>query len=437
MRRLALALAALAALAAPASALAHATLAEAVPAVAHRYERAPRQVAMRFSATVEVLKDSIVVLDGNGRVVSGPPRQTGPLTAVAPLRRLVKGPYTLRWRILSSADGHVTAGVYTFGVRYPAPPATAAYGTGGPTPLEHVVRWLTFLSLALLAGGLVARLLLVPGTAPAQVERRLARLTGLGAVGVLECGIVAFLLRADGVLQVPFSEFVYGDLSPLANETRYGSAFIVMTLGFVAVATLLFLAWLLDQPVLLWPALALTLAFGAGLSLSGHASEGPHAKLAQLADWVHLSAASIWVGGLLALVTCVWPLAPEARRDAFLRFSRLATVLVAALLAAGVYLAIVRLPEAHDLWRAGYGRILLVKLGLVALALAWGGFHHLVVRPVLERGGRDRFVGRVGRSLVGEGTVAMAVLLVAAILVGSSPPPQGGAGEAQQAAVAR
>jgi putative copper export protein len=105
----------------------------------------------------------------------------------------------------------------------------------------------------------------------------------------------------------------------------------------------------------------------------------------------------------------------------FLRFSRLATVLVALVLAAGTYLGIVRLPHLHDLWTTGYGHVLIVKLALVALALAWGGFHHTIVRPRIERADNGS-LGRVGRSLAGESLVGVAVLLLAAVLVDSRPP---------------
>ena len=80
------------------------------------------------------------------------------------------------------------------------------------------------------------------------------------------------------------------------------------------------------------------------------------------------------------------PAAPELRRTAFLRFSRLATVLVAVLLSAGIYLSVLRLPHLHDLWSTGYGRVLLVKLGLVGIALAWGGLHKLVALPAVIAG---------------------------------------------------
>ena len=80
-----------------------------------------------------------------------------------------------------------------------------------------------------------------------------------------------------------------------------------------------------------------------------------------------------------------------------------------------------RLPHVHDLWTAGYGRVLLVKIGLVCLALAWGGVHHTFAAPRLEREG-GRVYGILSRSLLGEASIGMAVLLVAAILVNAKPP---------------
>jgi putative copper export protein len=65
--------------------------------------------------------------------------------------------------------------------------------------------------------------------------------------------------------------------------------------------------------------------------------------------------------------------------------------------------------------------VLLVKIGLVCFALAWGAFHHFVVRPALDRADAG-FLSRIGRSLVGESLVGLAVLLVAAVLVDSKPP---------------
>ncbi len=421
MRR-AVVLGVLAALVIPASAFAHASLTSESPGFRQRLAHAPRSVVLHFDQTVTALPKGIVVLTRNGANLARAARVTGSgRTLVATLARLPRGPYTVRWEALSN-DGHVVSGVYTFGVRYPAPLVTDAVGAQGPTRTEHLVRWAYFLALALVVGGTGFRLLVVRGPLPARAERRFFWVTGIGAVAVLELGIVGFLLRAEDALQLPFGRFLYGDLSPISGGTRFGVAFIAMELGFALIAALLFLGWLTGRRALLWPAFALGLAFASGLSLSGHsAADAGHSWLSELADWVHLGAATLWVGGLVQLVAVVWPGAPELRRIAFLRFSRVATVLVALLLSAGIYLSFLRLPSVHSLWTTGYGQVLLVKLSLVSLALTWGAVHHFVAVPRIERPG---VAGLLGRSMLGESAVAMSVLLVAAILVDSKPPPQ-------------
>ena len=422
MRRL-LFTTALLALAFPAPALAHATLTHATPTYRERTSSGPAEVVLRFDQSVRALPRSIDVRAASGRAVSGTATSGADRRIVmAPVRRLRKGAYTVRWQALSS-DGHIVSGVYTFGVRTAAPPPTEAFGASGPTASDHVVRWAYFVALALLLGGLGFRLLVLRGPVPAALERRFYLLAGIGAVATLEAGIAAFLLRAEDALQLPFGRLLYGDLSSIANGTRFGVAFIAMTLGFALVAALLFLAWLSDRPALLWPAFLVGLGFASGLSLSGHsAADTGYGWLPELADWVHLCAASLWIGGLVHFASCAWIATPALRRTLFLAFSRMATVLIALLVAAGVYLRVLRLPQVEDRWSESYGRVLLVKLTLVAIALAWGAVHHFLVRPALERGASDALLLRLPRSLVGESAVGMAVLLAAAVLVDSKPP---------------
>jgi copper transport protein len=350
------------------------------------------------------------VLDRDRRNHAGPVHVRAGRTLYVSVARLPHGPYTVRWRAMS-LDGHVVSGVYTFGVGVAAPNVVdAAVGAQGPTRTEDVVRWLMFVAIALVVGGLGFRLLV----ARRQLPPRFYLVTGAGVVGVLEIATVAFLLRCEDALQLPLGDFFYGDLSPIADGTRVGQAFVAMELGFALVAAFVFLAWLTDREVLLWPAFLLGLGFASGLSLSGHSASS---TAASFADWVHLAAAALWIGGLVQLVAVVWPLVPELRRPALVGFSRLATICVALLVGAGIYLSVLRLPHVADLWRSGYGHVLLAKLALVAVALAWGGAHQLLVR-------RNRDGPRLVRSLAVESAVAIAVLLAAAVLVDSKPPPQ-------------
>jgi copper transport protein len=420
-RRHAFAAALAAALALPAAAGAHASLTSATPETQSRVATAPTEIRLHFNSAVTAGPEAIRVLAPNGRVVSGASRVVdGGRIVTAPVSNLRKGSaYTVRWRVTGS-DGHSPAGVFTFGIGVKPPPPTEAVGAGGTTWKDDVARWLLFAAIALVIGPLAIRLLVLRGDVPAPLERRLYLVPVIASFAVIDVGIAAFVIRASNALQMPVADLLYGDLQPFAEKTRFGIAFLVMTVGFAVVASLLLLAWIFDRTELRWPALGLSVALVTGLSLASHQGTEPNSTvLSELADWVHLVAAMVWVGGVATLALLVWPVAPELRRRAFVGFSRIAVGLVAALVLAGVYLAIVRLPELSDLWQTSYGRLLLVKVGIVAVALAWGGFHHTFVRPRLEAGGQPR----VRASLLGESGVALVVLLAAAMLTNGSPPP--------------
>jgi putative copper export protein len=193
-----------------------------------------------------------------------------------------------------------------------------------------------------------------------------------------------------------------------------------LTFGFGVVAALLIFAWVMDLPALRLPALVVSVLLASGISLSSHQATEPNStRVSELADWLHLVSAAVWVGGVASLAFLVWPVAPALRARAFLGFAKLAVGLVGVMVLAGAYLALIRLPELSDLWQSDYGRLLLVKSAIVGVALSWGAVHHFFVRPRLEAGEQPH----VRPSLVGEAFVALAVLLAAAVLTNAAPPP--------------
>jgi copper transport protein len=101
------------ALAFPANAFAHAALEQATPGFRERLPASPAKVTLRFDQYVKVLPGSIRLYSAKGSVGVTQVRSAGRVVE-ASLPRLPKGPYTVRWHVMSG-DSHVVSGVFTFG----------------------------------------------------------------------------------------------------------------------------------------------------------------------------------------------------------------------------------------------------------------------------------------------------------------------------------
>ncbi|HLB20042.1 MAG TPA: CopD family protein, partial [Gaiellaceae bacterium] len=132
------------------------------------------------------------------------------------------------------------------------------------------------------------------------------------------------------------------------------------------------------------------LSFLAGLALlplptlAGHALDPGRPVLEPAVDFLHVAAASIWLGGLLALGLAL--LRSGDRAPMLQRFSNIALVSVAVLAATGVLGAFAELRSLDQLWSTGYGRLLIVKSALLAalVTIGWLNRYRLVPRLSLD-----------------------------------------------------
>jgi uncharacterized membrane protein len=108
-------------------------------------------------------------------------------------------------------------------------------------------------------------------------------------------------------------------------------------------------------------------------------------------DWLHLTATALWLGGI-ALIVVVW--GPTMRRGArperlavarhvLPRFGRVALPAFATVVVTGLVSAVIELGHLRALWETDYGRVLMVKVGLVAFIAAASYTHALRLRPRL------------------------------------------------------
>src|SRR5688572_3879068 len=102
-------------LASPAAALAHATLQSASPAADSINATAPERIALMFNEPVQVLGLRLIDAAGQDRSPAGVPQvRDGQVLWPLP-DRLPDGRYLVSWRV-SSLDGHIIGGTFTFAV---------------------------------------------------------------------------------------------------------------------------------------------------------------------------------------------------------------------------------------------------------------------------------------------------------------------------------
>ena len=110
-------------------------------------------------------------------------------------------------------------------------------------------------------------------------------------------------------------------------------------------------------------------------TLSGHALDRNQPRvLSVAADFAHLTAAAVWLGGLLSLIYVV-PRATgdEPKRVAVARrFSTVALTAVLVIGVTGIARALTELSAVHQIWTTSYGRALIAKTVLFIPLLGLG-----------------------------------------------------------------
>lgn len=271
------------------------------------------------------------------------------------------------------------------------------------------------LSFAGIVGALATRGL--PGDVRLQ-EARCRRLCLVASLLALAAHLAWMAVQAVAVTELPLGDALLASGGVIA-DTQFGRAWAVAALALAACVALS-LAWRRrPAPVRrLWLALAVVAAAHA---LAGHAGANGWGWLVAVTA-LHALATGVWAGAVFGTAWLVPPPADAALgRLHAVRLSTLATAALAVVVATGAACAWHGLdgtpaalaPASGSSW----GRVLDVKLALVALAVALGGFNRFVVMPALPAA-RPRFV----RVLRVESVVLIAVLAAATLLANGEPP---------------
>ncbi len=172
-------------------------------------------------------------------------------------------------------------------------------------------------------------------------------------------------------------------------------------------------------------AFAGALAVLASFLFDGHTVSKGHRLFTSLIDVVHVAGAAVWAGGVIMLASVLWR---RHRRNHELRalqlavrFSVVASGALAVVGVAGLILTYIVLDSPAELWQTPWGRLLIAKSLFVGVAVAGGGYNHLVLIPQLDASPDSQQVAAEFRTAVTvEGFVLAAVVVVTAFLVAAA-----------------
>lgn len=374
-------------------AAAHAELESSNPADGATLAAAPAVIELVFNEPVTPVPDAFRLFGSAGELPRPDATATGATVSVRP-QGDATGRLLLAYRVISG-DGHPVSGTLSF---------TVGADTGGApvgpdaTVDDPAVGWLTgALTSAQYTGLLLGVGLLAFGAwvARTPVLPRTARAAWLLAVGASAALVPLAALRGAGL--------GLGDPGWVASVQP--GTLIALALVIAAGP-----AWWLRGPF----APVLSLAALAAPVLVGHTRTATPSWLMLTGDAAHLAAAAFWLGGLVGLVAVAAPgriPADDAAR-VVARFSGGALVSVAALAASGVAMAVLVLPAPSTLVDGGYGRTLLLKVGVVVAAVVLAAWNRFALVPTLRRAPVGDAWPRLRRMLAKEAALVVTVAVI-------------------------
>jgi copper transport protein len=157
----------------------------------------------------------------------------------------------------------------------------------------------------------------------------------------------------------------------------------------------------------------------------GHTVSKGFRPLHAIANSVHVVAGSVWMGGVVAMAVVMWMrhrrgVAPRAL-EFVVRFSSIASVALAAVIVAGLIMAVSVLDSVSELTGTEWGQVLLLKTAAAGLAMVGGAYNHFRLLPALEADPDSPELHEQLRSVItAEAIMLSFVVVVTAWLVSSA-----------------
>lgn len=403
---------------------AHSALESSSPAADSVTPDVPEQITLTFNEPVLLREDAVRLLDADGDDLDLPEAVVvDDVVSVDLPRDLADGSYVVAWKVMS-ADSHPVSGAYTFAIGAPSVAggvsdvlADARAADESSTAAEVLVDVLNGLAYGgfLLAVGVALFGAFVGDQAGPAADKLVMVGSATGGLALLLGVVAQAILIEGGDLGLPSGSALSDQVA-----SAFGLQAVLGVLGMVTVVVSMRPLW---QPVLRRVIAVDGALFAiAGFVAVGHTRTSTPVAVSIAADGVHLAAAAVWTGGLVALMLALrHPADGVERATVVARFSAMATVAIVALLVAGAMLSWRIVGSWSALVETRYGVLLLVKVGLFALVAAIGTYNKVALVGRVAAAPEGETAGLLRRTVTAEIVVLVLVVAVTAALTTTSP----------------
>ncbi len=422
---------------------AHPFLLDSEPGQGQNAPAGTTQIITNYSEAVEIGFSELRVYDANGNQIDNKDTayNGGETSLVVTTQPLEDGVYTITSKVLSKVDGHLVQAAIVFGVGDVKIDSSLLEGQESSESTfipESIARFPGLVGQTIVLGGIIVSITIwssqqtrfrdVFTDINEQFKIKFSKIIGYGIIATFASNFIMLGVQTWRL-----------EASPLdVIGTTFGTTWLIRMIITIIIIGLWFLMEKKNKISIKEqiPLLVASLILIATTTMMGHGAS-TELEAPWILDYAHNLLSSIWIGGVIFFAFVALPTITKTDNSTkekivlslIPRFSGLFIIAIGILIITGPTLLWFLDDNVTSLTDSTYGKLILIKIGIAAAMIAFGGFNQIKFLKNTHDFEKLDISKRISKSLKFEAGLGIVLLAVVALLVNSSLP----AGEIQSA----